>query len=219
MRKRYIIPIIIFLLSLSFLLSCTLKPETEETTALETSKEEDAQQKSYLEESLAAGPVSFSENIFAFDYPSNWKIIDEQAINQLFKTSMEGSTRDSFDYIGGVYLGENWSEDIGEAVFSIYTVSDSSFNGTISNEQYDSIKNNYESQFGERLLSLNKIKFNSLDAVEIKTIGRSEQTQSWSINTIAEGEAYMLDLRAKRELYDDYEPIFIKIINSFKISK
>ena len=163
--------------------------------------------------------AGFSEDIFSFDYPSNWKIIDDTAIDKLFNTSLKGGSKSDFDYIGGVYVGDFWEEDIGEAVLTIYIVSDPNFSSTMSEDQYNSIKSSYESQFGDRLLSIERVSLDGFDAVDIKTIGKSEQTQSWAINATGDGEAYMLDLRAKVNQYSGYEPIFQEIVDSFKISK
>ena len=193
---------------------------TEEDAAEDTQEPgESTAQSSSLEDSLQAEITGFSENIFSFDYPSNWKIIDDAAIDKLLNTSMKGASRNDFDYIGGVYVGNFWEEDIGEAVFTIYIVSDSAFSSTLSEEQYNAIKSSYESQFGNRLLSIEKVSFNGFDAVDIKTIGKSEQTQSWAINATGDGEAYMLDLRAEINQCSGYEPIFQDIVDSFKISK
>ena len=193
---------------------------TEEDAAEDTQEAaESVAQSSFLEESLQAEMTGFSENIFSFDYPSNWKIIDDAAIDKLLNTSMQGASRSDFDYIGGVYVGDFWEEDIGEAVFTIYIVSDSAFSSTMSDDQYNAIKSSYESQFGNRLLSIEKISLDGFDAVDVKTIGKSEQTQSWAINATGDGEAYMLDLRAEINQYAGYEPIFQDILNSFKISK
>ena len=193
---------------------------TEEDAAEDTQEAaESVAQSLFLEESLQAEMTGFSENIFSFDYPSNWKIIDDAAIDKLLNTSMQGASRSDFDYIGGVYVGDFWEEDIGEAVFTIYIVSDSAFSSTMSDDQYNAIKSSYESQFGNRLLSIEKISLDGFDAVDIKTIGKSEQTQSWAINATGDGEAYMLDLRAEINQYAGYEPIFQDILNSFKISK
>ena len=221
MNKKYIIPIIIFFLIFGFSLACTAKSgDVKEETNIETSKEEEpVQQKTYLEESQSAELASFSENIFSFNYPSNWKKVDEQTIDILFQTSMRGGSQSSFDYIGGVYVGDNWEEDIGEAVFVIYTFSDPSFGSTISDEQYQSTKNSFETQYGDRLLSIDKITFQDLSAAEIRSIGKSQKTQAWEIFIIDNGKGYMLGLRAKKELYSDYEPILIDIIDSLKISK
>lgn len=193
---------------------------TEEDKAEDTQESaESVAQSLFLEESLQAEMESFSEDIFSFDYPSNWKIIDDTAIGELFETSLEGGSESDFDYIGGVYVGDLWEEDIGEAVFTIYIVSDSAFSSTMSDDQYNAVKSSYESQFGDRLLSIEKINLDGFDAVDVKTIGKSEKTQSWAINATGDGEAYMLDLRSKVNLYAGYEPIFQDIINSFRISK
>ena len=193
---------------------------TEEDAAEDTQEAaESVAQSSFLEESLQAEMTGFSENIFSFDYPSNWKIIDDAAIDKLLNTSMQGASRIDFDYIGGVYVGDFWEEDIGDAVCTIYIVSDSAFSSTMSDDQYNAIKSSYESQFGNRLLSIEKVSLDGFDAVDIKTIGKSEQTQSWAINATGDGEAYMLDLRAEINQYAGYEPIFQDILNSFKISK
>ena len=193
---------------------------TEEDAAEDTQEAaESVAQSSFLEESLQAEMTGFSENIFSFDYPSNWKIIDDAAIDKLLNTSMQGASRNDFDYIGGVYVGDFWEEDIGEATFTIFIVSDPAFSSTMSDDQYNAIKSSYESQFGNRLLSIEKVSLDGFDAVDIKTIGKSEQTQSWAINATGDGEAYMLDLRAEINQYAGYEPIFQDILNSFKISK
>ena len=197
--------------------TATLTEEAEVEDTLEAANT--AAKSSLLEESLRAEMTSFSENTFSFDYPSNWKIIDDAAIDKLFNTSLKGGSKSDFDYIGGVYVGDFWEEDIGEAVFTIYIVSDSAFSSTMSEGQYNAIKSSYESQFGSRLLSIEKASIDGFDAVDIKTIGKSEQTQSWAINATGDGEAYMLDLRAEINQYAGYEPIFQDILNSFKISK
>ena len=208
--------------------STTIGTTITETTATLTDENavEDTQeatesvaQSSFIEESLQAEMTGFSENIFSFDYPSNWKIIDDTVIDKLLNTSMQGASRNDFDYIGGVYVGDFWEEDIGEAVFTIYLVSDSAFSSTMSEEQYNAVKSSYGSQFGSRLLSVKRVSLDGFDAVDIKTIGKSEQTQSWAINATGDGEAYMLDLRAEVNQYAGYEPIFQDILNSFKISK
>lgn len=229
-RNVYIISLTIFLLIFGFSLACTSKEENSQEAEPEivlSAEEEKLTEESnvknqdnfYLEESLAAELTSFSENIFMFDYPSNWKIINEDAIDILFQTSLKGGSRSSFDYIGGVYCGDKWSEDIGEAVFIIFIISDAAFSKTISEEQYNSVKESYESRFGDRLLSIDRIDFNGFESFEIKTIGKSLKTQSWAINATADGRAYMLDLRSKKELYKEYEPLFSAILDSFTISE
>ncbi|MBU2598058.1 MAG: hypothetical protein KKC53_02600 [Actinobacteria bacterium] len=204
MKKIFSILIIItLLLSINlFASSCAKPPE-----------------KSYIKESIAAESKTFSESVFTFKYPSNWKKIDDKKIDEIFKTSMRGGSPDNFEYIGGVYIGDSWKEDIGEAVFSIFVISDPASTGTISDEQYENVKNTYESQYGKRLISINQSTICDLPDIEIKTIGKSKETQSWGIYIIISGKTYMLDLRARKELYPDYEPIFIDIIDSLKISK
>jgi hypothetical protein len=198
----------------------TIVTLTEENSVEDTQEAtESVAQSSFLKESLQAEMTGFSDNIFSFDYPSNWKIIDDAAIDKLLNTSMQGASRNDFDYIGGVYVGDFWEEDIGEAMLTIYIVSDSAFSSTMTEDQYNAVKSSYESQFGDRLLSIEKVSLDGFDAVDIKTIGKSEQTQSWAINATGDGEVYMLDLRAEVNQYVGYEPIFQDIVNSFKISK
>lgn len=98
-------------------------------------------------------------------------------------------------------------------------ISDPASTGIISDEQYKNIKNTYESQCGRRLLSIKQNTICDLPAIETKTISKSNETQSWGIFIIISGKTYMLDLRAREELYPDYEPIFIDIIYSLEISK
>lgn len=130
---------------------------------------------------------------------------------------MEGASKSDYAYIGGVYVGDSWAEDIGEAVFSITIIEDSFFNRTPSNDQYNTLKDNYESQFGDRLLSIAKTQIPGFLALEVKTIGKSKLTQSRTFYVFSEGKAYALDLRSKIELYDSYEPIFIDIMKTFQI--
>lgn len=132
---------------------------------------------------------------------------------------MRGGSPDNFEYIGGVYIGDLWKEDIGEAVFLIFVISDPAITGTISDEQYKNVKNTYESQYGKRILSIKQNTICDLPTIETKTIGKSNETQSWGIFIMISGKTYMLDLRARKELYPDYEPIFIDIIDSLEISK
>jgi hypothetical protein len=193
----------------------------EEVIIEETEEELPTIEKSYLKDSLAAESAIFTENIFSFNYPSNWRIINEEVVDSIFETSMRGWPKENFEYIGGVYIGEKWEEAIGEAVFSLFVISDPNFNGTITDEQYENVKNAYESEFGNRLLYINRIAICDLPAIEMKTIGKSDKTQNWGIFIVPEvnGRFYNLDLRTGRELYPDYELIFIDIIDSLEISK
>jgi len=69
--------------------------------------------------------------------------------------------------------------------------------------------------------TINRITICNLPAIEIKTIGKSDKTQNWGIFIVPEvsGRFYNLDLGTGRELYPDYEPIFIDNIDSLEISK
>ena len=230
-KVKYLFPFVVIGLIFALALACNgSKEESSEKATAETKKEiieeitkaEDySVEKTYLEESLAAEPATFSENIFSFKYPSNWKRIDENLTDSIFETSMRGWPKENFDYIGGIYIGEKWKEAIGEAVFSLFVVSDPNFNGTITDEQYENVKKAYESEFGSRLLSIERSTVCELPAIEIKTIGKSDKTQNWGIFIVPEisGKFYMLDLRTTKELYEGYEPIFIDIIDSLEISK
>ena len=188
---------------------------TEELQEIENQETE----VSYIDESLSAGKASFAENIFTFNYPSNWSIIDSDDIDYLFDTSLSGGSRSSFDYLGGIYIGERWEEDIGESSFTVYIISDSSFAPQISDEQYQSVKNNYQSQFGDRLLGLEKTDFNGYEAFDIKTIGNSMMTQSWQKYVMSEGKVFVLTFMSRIELYEAYQVIFSDILDSFDIQE
>lgn len=57
-------------------------------------------------------------------------------------------------------------------------ISDPAITGTISDEQYKNVKNTYESQYRKRLLSIKQNTICDLPAIEIKTINKSNETQS-----------------------------------------
>jgi hypothetical protein len=235
-RIKYLIPFIVLGVIFAITLACSgtggerkeeVELETkeqidkEEVAIEETEEEVSTAEVSFVEESLGVKFTTFSENIFSFGYPSNWRIIDEEVVDSVLETSMRGWPKENFEYIGGVYIGEKWEEAIGEAAFSLFVISDPNFNGTITDEQYENVKSAYESEFGNRLLDINKITICDLPAIEIKTIGKSDKTQNWGIFIVPEisGRFYNLDLRARKELYPDYEPIFIDIVGSLEISK
>ncbi len=236
MKIKYLMPFLVFGVIFAIALACSgtggeskeevgLEKEeqigNEEVAIEETEEEVSPVEVSFAEESLSAELTTFSENIFSFNYPSNWKTVNEGVVDSIFETSMRGWPKENFEYIGGVYIGEKWEEAIGEAAFSLFVVSDPNFEGTITDEQYENVKDAYKSEFGNRLLDISKITICDLPAIEIKTIGKSDKTQNWGIFIVPEvsGRYYNLDLRAKKDLYPDYEPIFIDIVSSLEISK
>ena len=235
-NRNFLIPISILLLLFFLVFACTDSSEQSnasdntssesEINTQEEIKTEEVQEMededtgvSYIDESLSADKASFAENIFTFDYPSNWSIIENDDIDYLFDTSLAGGSISSFDYLGGVYVGERWEEDIGESSFTVYIISDSSFIPQITDDQYQSVKNSYENQFGDRLLGLEKTEFKGYEAFDIKTIGKSRKTQSWQKYVMSEGKVFVLTFMSRIELYEAYQVIFSDTFDSFDIQE
>ncbi len=235
-KHNFLISITILLLLFSIIVACSspsgqgTDPDTAPSESESNEREEIATEGvqeideeearvSYLDKSISVSKASFADNSFTFDYPSNWNIIDDDAIDYLFDTSLSGGSRSDFDYLGGVYVGDLWKEDIGEASFTIYVIDDPSFTAEVTDDRYQAVKNSYENQFGERLLGLEKTEFNGYEAFDIKTIGNSRMTQSRQIYIMTEGKVCVLTFMSRIELYEDYWVILADILDSFNIQE
>ncbi|MCR4405614.1 MAG: LysM peptidoglycan-binding domain-containing protein [Anaerolineae bacterium] len=170
--------------------------------------------------SVTVVPVTFAENIFSFEYPSNWEKITQKEISTLLKTSLKGLQAGGYDYIGGVYTG-GLDNCRGCAQIVIVVAKNPGLTGTLTDEQYEQAKEATEKQMGSRLISYKKTEVSSLPATESVHIGASGQSKLWELIVIPPepGVAYMFSCSSHKDTYDDFEEVFARAIKSLRIGE
>ena len=169
---------------------------------------------------VTAAPTTFVENIFSFEYPSNWDRITEKEIDTLLKTSLKGLKPGRYDYIGGVYTG-GVGDCRGCAQIVIVVIKDPSLTGTLTDEQYEQVKEAAEKQMGSRLISHHKTELSSMPAAESIHIGASRLTKLWELIIVPSepGVAYLFSCSSHKDLYADCEEVFKRAIESLRIGE
>jgi len=170
---------------------------------------------------VPAALTTFAENIFSFEYPSNWDRITEEEIDTLLETSLKGLLRPgAYDYIGGVYTG-GVGDCRGCAQIVIVVVKDPSLTGTLTDEQYEQGKEAAEDQMGSRLISYRKTEVSSMPAVESIHVGASRRTKLWNLIIVPPepGVAYMFSCSSHKDSYADFEDVFERAIESLRIGE
>ncbi len=165
-------------------------------------------------------PTAFAEDIFSFEYPSNWERITEEEIDTLLETSLKGLRPGGYDYIGGVHVG-GVGECRGCAQIVIVVVKDPSLTGTLTDEQYEQVKEAAEEQMGSRLISHRKTEVSSMPAAESIHIGASPQTKLWELIIVPPdpGVAYLFSCSSHKDSYSDFEGVFERSIESLRIGE
>jgi len=165
-------------------------------------------------------PTTFNENIFSFEYPSNWERITDKEISTLLKTSLKGLKVGGYDYIGGVYT-DGVGDCRGCAQIVIVVVKNPSLTGTLTDEQYEQVKEATEKQMGSRLISHRKTEVSSMPATESVHIGASRQSKLWELIIVPPepGMAYMFSCSSHKDSYDDFEEVFERAIKSLRIGE
>jgi LysM repeat protein/ribosomal protein L40E len=169
---------------------------------------------------VTAVPTTFAENIFSFEYPSNWERITEEEISALLKTSLKGLQPGNYDYIGGVYIG-GVGDCRGCAQIVIVVANDPSLTGTLTDEQYELVKEATEQQMGSRLISYSKTEVSSMPATESVHIGASRQSKLWELIVVPPepGVAYLFTCSSHKDSYADFEGVFAQAIESLRIGE
>lgn len=169
---------------------------------------------------VTAVPTTFAENIFSFEYPSNWKKITQKEISTLFETSLKGMKVGGYDYIGGIYTG-GVGDCRGCAQIVIVVVKNPSLTGTLTDEQYEQAKEATEKQMGSRLISYSKTEVSSMPATESVHIGASRQSKLWELIIVPPepGVAYLFSCSSHKDSYDDFEEVFARAIKSLRIGE
>lgn len=167
---------------------------------------------------VTAAPTTFAENIFSFEYPSNWELITEAHIPVLLETSLKGLKTGSYDYVGGVYIG-GVEDRRGCAKIVVVVFRDPSLPGTLTDEHYQRVKAVTEKEMGSRLIRHRKIEVSSMPAAESVHIGKSRVTKLWDLIVVPPepGIAYMVSCCSHKDSYDDFEPVFEQAIGTLKI--
>jgi LysM repeat protein/tetratricopeptide (TPR) repeat protein len=169
---------------------------------------------------VTAVPTTFAENVFSFEYPSNWKKITEKEISTLFETSLKGAESGDYDYIGGVYTG-GVGDCRGCAQIVIVVAKNPSLTGTLTDEQYEQAKEAIEKQMGSRLISYSKTEISSMPATESVHIGASGQSKLWELIVVPPepGVAYLFSCSSHKDSYADFEEVFARAIKSLRIGE
>jgi LysM repeat protein len=164
-------------------------------------------------------PRTFQDNVFSFQYPGDWQVIDDAAVRVLLRTSLKGLTEDSYAYIGGVYTGSVETSE-GCASIVLVVLKDASLNGQFSDSTYGDMKAGYETTMGERLLSIQQTAVDSLPAVEIVHIGASHEAQIHSLMIVPpeQGLAYSVTCSAHLVDYQRFAPAFDAALYSLEIA-
>jgi tetratricopeptide (TPR) repeat protein len=167
-----------------------------------------------------APPTTFSDAGFSFDYPSDWEVIGEEEVDALLDSSLKGLPPGSYDYIGGVYYGDIGNSR-GCAEIVIVVATDSGFTGTLTEEQYEQLRESAESQMGSRLVSYRKTEIGSMPAVESVHVGASGRTKIWDLIIIPPepGLAYLFNCSSHKDSYDQFEPIFMRAAETLRIGE
>jgi hypothetical protein len=165
-----------------------------------------------------AAPTSFEEDIFAFEYPSDWEQITEDEVDELLKTSLKGLTPDAYSYIGGVYTG-GIGDCEGCAQIVLIAMKDPSLTGTLTDEEYQRVREAAEDKMGARLLDHHKAEICSLPAAESVHLGASGDTKLRDVIVVPPepGVAYMVSCCAQEDSYDAFEAVFDRALATFQV--
>lgn len=164
--------------------------------------------------------TTFTDNLFSFEYPSDWKVITDDEVDTLLETSLKGLRSDAYDYIGGVYIG-----GVGNcrncAQIVIVGLKDPSLTGTLTDEQYERVREAAEEQMGARLISHRKTEVSGMPASESVYIGASRQAKLWELIIVPPepGVAYLFSCSSHIDSYADFEPVFERAMESLRIGE
>jgi hypothetical protein len=164
----------------------------------------------------AAGPAA--ESVFVFACPPDWKPITEKDVDALLKTSLEGLKPGGYSYIGGCYTGG--VEDCRDcAKIVTIVVKNPSLPGTLTDQQYEALRQATEREMGERLLSFRRVAISGMPGVESIHIGKSRKTKLWELIIMPPqpGAAYLFSCSAHVEAFQQFEPIFAQAIAALQI--
>ncbi len=166
----------------------------------------------------AAGPQTFQDNVFSFEYPGDWEVVDDSGVRTLLRTSLKGLTREGYSYIGGVYTGALDTRK-GCASIVLVVLKDPSLQGTLTDNDYANVKASYEETMGSRLISIRQTTVSALPAVEIVHIGASRQSRIHSLMIVPQekGLAYSVTCSAHVDDYEPFEPAFDAALSSLRI--
>ena len=167
-----------------------------------------------------SAPTTFTADIFSFEYPSNWEVITDEEIDTLLETSLKGLRSDAYEYIGGVYFGGVGNcRDCAQIV--IVVLKDPSLTGTLTDEQYEQVREAAEEQMGARLISHRKTEVSAMPAAESVHIGASRQAKLWELIIVPPepGVAYLFSCSSHDDSYADFEGVFERAIESLRIGE
>ena len=162
-----------------------------------------------------AGSATFDEDVFSFEYPSDWTLITAADIPALLRGALQGLTSDQYRYIGGVYTGTLNGPD-GCAQIVLVVLKDANIAGTFTDEQYEAVREATEQRMGSRLLSHRYVVVGGLPGAESIHIGVSQQTKLWDLIVVPPepGVAYSVSCSALKGEYARFEEVFSHAIET-----
>jgi LysM repeat protein len=162
-------------------------------------------------------PITFRDDVFSFEYPSNWKRMSESEVNAARAMLSLGGAAGDFEYVGGVYTGDLITgRDLGLVAVTVIKVS--GLPGTLTDAQFSQLKATYERQIGSDLLSIEKTQVGSMSGVELEVLQSGMRNLLLLIFSGEQGRAYMFFCAASEGKFDDHLAVFESARSTLRIS-
>jgi hypothetical protein len=161
---------------------------------------------------VPSGPatfVSFSEDVFSFEYPSDWTPITEDEIPILLAGALEGMDESQARYIGGVWTG-GLVDCAGCAQIVLVVMEQKGMQGPLTEEQYQNYRDATEQRMGSRLISTRYATVGGLPGAEAIHVGASQRTKLWDLIVLPPepGLIYSMSCTALKDEYEQFEGVF-----------
>ena len=175
-----------------------------------------------------AEPSLFEGEGLSFLYPSNWQMMTEKDIDELWKTELRGQlsgfSRQGAIWEGGVLWGHIDPSNHPNSA-NIFTLIGkiSDIPGPMSEAEFDNafndVKASFEAGLGNRLYSIQKQMIGDFQAIEIEGLGKSRNQILRSIFIFAKADhIYYLGCGVSKDSQDFFKPVFDEAIASLKVS-
>lgn len=160
----------------------------------------------------------FSEYDFRFEIPADWLLITKNDQAKLLNGSLKGMDRNSIEYLGGAYTG-GLDDCSGCAQIVIVILNEPAMQGSFSEAQFMTIKQNQEASLGERLLSYTYTHISEMPAAESQHIGLSGDTRLWEYIIVPPqpGLVYLFSMSSLKDEYPEFEPVFEQVAATLNI--
>jgi hypothetical protein len=163
-------------------------------------------------------PVTFAENVFSFEVPSDWNTMSEEDTVALLETALEGYSWQGHDYAGGVY-SQGTDSCPGCAQIVVAVVRMQGMTGSLTTEQYQDIREAAQQQMGSRLVSQHRTEVGSLPAVESTYLDAERLARVRTLVIIPDepGVVYLVTCCAHKDAFADFEAVFERALGSLEI--